>query len=122
MLAGAHTHRKGTHLPTPVAMRRRVLAAGTQRLREPTLLQAAATAAVAHLMQVAGEAHLTAGVVAEVLTAVAEVLTATVKISQISTFQKGPSLSNAAGLLLSYCLQSLANPTRGSATLFVRAG
>jgi hypothetical protein len=52
-------------------------------------------------MQVAGEAHLTAGVVAEVLTAVAEVLTATVKISQISTFQKGPSLSNAAGFLFS---------------------
>jgi hypothetical protein len=38
---------------------------------------------------------------AAVLTAVVVVLTAIVKISEISIFQEGPSLSNAAGLLLS---------------------
>jgi hypothetical protein len=89
-------------------MRHKVFAAGTQRLREPTLLRAAATAAVVHLMLAAGEAHHTAVVVAgrmvvaaEVLTAVGAVLTAIVKISEISIFQEGPSLLNAAGLLLS---------------------
>jgi hypothetical protein len=36
----------------------------------------------------------------------AVVLTAIVDISEISSFQKGPPLSNAAGLLLSRSLQS----------------
>ena len=99
MLVVVHTRLKGTRPPTRAAMRRKVLAGGTQRLRGPTLPRAVATAAVALLMLAAGEALLTAGVVAGPM-AVAAVLTAIVKISEISIFQKGPSLLNAAGLLL----------------------
>lgn len=101
MQAVAPTRRKEMRPPTHAAMRHKVLAAGTQRLREPTLLRAAATAAVVHLMLAAGEAHHTAVVVAGRMVVAAEVLTAIVKISEISIFQEGPSLLNAAGLLLS---------------------
>jgi hypothetical protein len=73
-------------------------------------------------MLAVGEVHPTV-VAAEVpMAVVVAVLTGIAKASEISIFQKGPSLSNAAGFLFSSCLQSLANPTRGSATLFVRAG
>src|SRR5271154_3051054 len=101
MLVVVHTRLKGTRPPTRAAMRRKVLAGGTQRLRGPTLPRAVATAAVALLMLAAGGGLLPAGggVVAGPM-AVAAVLTAIVKISEISIFQKGPSLLNAAGLLL----------------------
>jgi hypothetical protein len=122
ILAVVPTRRKGTPLPTPAAMRRRVLAGGTQRLREPTPPRAAATAAVALLMLAVGAVHPTVVEAAEVPMAVAAVLTAIVKISEISIFQKGLSLLNAVGLLFCYSLQSLANPTRSYATLFVRTG
>jgi len=100
MLAVVPTRRKGTRLPTAAAMLHKVLAAVTQRLREPTLRRAAATAAAVHLMLAVEEVHPTV-VAAEVHMAVAAVLTAIVKLSEISIFQKGPSLSNAAGLLFS---------------------
>jgi hypothetical protein len=106
MQAVVPTRRKEMRPPTHAAMRHKVLAAGTQRLHVPILRRAAhilpraaATAAVAHLMPAVGEAPLMAA--AAVLTAVVVVLTAIVKISEISIFQEGPSLSNAAGLLLS---------------------
>ena len=100
MLAVVPTRRKGTRLPTPAAMLHKALAAVTQRLREPTLLRAAATAAVALLMLAVAEAPPMVAVVERPM-AVAAVLTAIVKLSEISIFKKGPSLSNAAGLLFS---------------------
>ncbi len=97
---------KGTRPPTRGAMRPKVLAGETQRLRVPILRRAApilpraaVTAAAVHLMLVAGEVHPTVVEAAEVPMAVAVVLTAIVKIGRISIFQKGPSLLNAAGLL-----------------------
>jgi hypothetical protein len=101
MLAVVPTRRKGTRLPTPAAMLHKVLAAATQRLREPTLRRATATAAAVHLMLAVEEVHPTVVEAAGVHMAVAAVLTAIVKLSEISIFQKGPSLSNAAGLLFS---------------------
>ena len=100
MLVVVHTRLKGTRPPTRAAMRRKVLAGGTQRLREPILHRAAATAAVAHLMLAEEAVHPTVVEAAEVHMGVAAVLTAIAKISEISIFQKGPSLLNAAGLLL----------------------
>src|SRR5277367_1904915 len=101
MLAVVPTRRKATRPPTRGAMRPKVLAGGTQRLREPILHRAAATAAVAHLMLAEEAVHPTVVEAAEVHMGVAAVLTAIAKISEISIFQKGPSLSIAAGLLFS---------------------
>jgi multisubunit Na+/H+ antiporter MnhC subunit len=111
MQAVALIRHRGTQPPTIAVMRRKVLAGGIQRplvpiLRraEPILPRAAATAAVVHLMLAVGEVHHTAAVVAAGRMAVADpmveaaVLTAIVKISEISIFQKGLPLTNAAGL------------------------
>jgi hypothetical protein len=101
----APTRRKETHRATIAVIRRKVVAR-IRRPHEPILLRAAATAVVAPLIPAVGEVHPTAVEVVELPMAVAAVLTAIVNISDISAFQKGPPLSNAAGLLLSRSLQS----------------
>ena len=102
MLAVVPTRHKGTRPPTRAAMRHKVLAEETQRPREPTLPRAAAMAVAAlHILAVV-EVHPTVVVAAVVpMAVVGAVLTGIAKICEISIFQKGPSLSNAAGLLFS---------------------
>jgi hypothetical protein len=87
------------------AIRRKVLVR-TRRPHEPTLPQAAATAAEVLLIPAVGEVHPTVVVAGVPMAVAVVVLTAIVNISEISSFQKGPPLSNAAGLLLSRSLQS----------------
>jgi hypothetical protein len=101
MPAVVRTRRKVTGPPTRAAMRRKVLVGETQRLRGPTLLRAAVTAAVALRILAAEEVLPIVAEAVEVHMAVVAVLTAIAKIGEISTFLKGPSLTNAAGLLIS---------------------